>query len=348
MVACVTVALLGSCLSDACAQVKTWTSQAGTEVNAEYVGLENGIVTFKSESGEMLQIGLGALSENSQKIIEAIEAQKEKDKAARLGPIERLTTVVPDSYITGKNEVIGRYEHKLFDVMFSMPEACAYIFMKEDGEYLTEPIQVRLHVGYYDTQKKRWPQRKIVEILEKPRYSRGEVLFKLKFEDDVYGEVLFRAEENQVSMSYKVKDPPGITYASNHQLTASMAPLFKEEPKSKLNYNARFKEGMTWEQINTTVSEYEVIVHGRDGERIAYPYQKGIERMKSPAGEAEIKPGALGQRNVTVSVSEKGGHLQPYIYRGYAPVTGYRLSYIKHDPNTSATARDKIMTIEIE
>lgn len=338
--------------STAGAEVRTWESRAGATLEAEYAGQEDGVVSLRTAAGKTLQIRLNALSAECQGTIAGIEAARKRQAMASITPLDKLTKVIPATYVASNQEVIGKYEHRNFDAVIYSPSGEMDIFIKENGKYLSHPLRVKLNVWYHDKAKSQWPARKLTGLATEPIYKKGKVLFKQNLEDGVYAETYFALVDNRVQIGYMVKDPPRISIPSNHRIQVDVPAVFKENKDDEaddLLYSPRFEGGHTPERAAAAVSDFFVTVDVKGEKKTSecFSYSKGIDKFPYPLSGAQIE-GTYGPRSIDMEIPKKAGFMQGYIYPGYGLYIGYGLMYTKDGARSPATGKSKMLSISIQ
>lgn len=329
---------------DAQAEMRTWTSQAGKTVQAEYIKTDGGVVFLEGNGGRDLRIPFASLNAESQAAVKALEKTAGPAAGAAAQP---TGNELVDRYTREMGTVLGTYDHRLFQANFYENRAQMDLFLKEEnGVVRSPPLRTWLHVYYKGSSD--WLQRRMVKLEEPAVYDHGKIHYKLLMADDVHAEVYYEVAGNQIKMGYYVQDPPGIQYASQHMLRTQVTALFEFDNETDRFQSSRFAQGMTWEELKPKVSDYELILKPVKGKTEHYSYAETVGRFVSPLKRWEISGGAYGPRVIHARPPKSKGSLNAFVYSGHPPGEGYMLNYVNGDASDKSALQTRLAVITIE
>jgi len=176
--------------SAALGQDRVWKAVTGQEIKAEFVEIKDNRVFLMTQEG-LLSPPMESLAEESRALARKLNAAVVQARLKALTPAIRASRILPENYAIVSNNLVGVYTSKAFDVYLYEPSSHAYIFVKENGQFLSEPLRLSLNVHYVDnsTIKYAYVPRTAVRLLEKPRFEKGAFNLRRLHTDDVKSEL---------------------------------------------------------------------------------------------------------------------------------------------------------------
>jgi len=229
------------------------------------------------------------------------------------------------------------YQGRLYDATLDA-KGSVVLYPKDKGERVGKPIVLAFGCHYYDPVKKNTVVRPIAEVSAAPPQvlaRSGSVKLTGRFADDVRFTVDLRFTETAVAIEGEIKDPAGLTPASNLGYHAHVQPT--HNPPAE----------MALEQIKALMPDWTLVLTPMKGKTQILPYWKslnpqGVERaqIRGPWGARQVTikaPGVI-QRGTKVQVA---GYLS--IYQGFAAYTGF---YVGRAGTSEQEAGELIVSFE--
>ncbi len=351
--------------SVAMAQEQIWKAISGHEIKAEFVEIKDNCVVLKTQEG-VVSPPLTALTEESRKLATKLNvaATKLKNAAikarfAALTPALRASTILPENYANPGQTLVGTYTSDAFDIYFYEPSSVAYVFIKENKQYRSEPLRLQLVVFYIDKAnvKKAYTPRPALSLLEKPKFEKDVFTIRWKHKHDVESDLYIAVVNGEILAGYKLVDPPGISIKSGHYLSVYSPPVFAvEESKTGTEhryFNPRVSAtGVSRNELLEMMAGWTLNVKLNDkpkGAATSFPYTKALKHF--PGGSArsyDLMGGVYGPNVVSLSPTGPGGGLYPSIYPGRALTEGFSLHFRKENPLTPANQPNSMVKISIQ
>ncbi len=347
------------------AQEQIWKAVSGHEIKAEFVEIKDNCVVLKTQEG-VVSPQLTALTEESRQLATKLNAAAAKlknaaDRArlAALTPAIIASKILTENYARPGQNLVGVYNSDAFDVYFYEPSSVAYIFIKENNQYLSEPLRLQLIVFYIDKAnvKKAYTPRPALSLLEKPKFEKGVFTIRWNHKDDVESDLYIAVVNGEILAGYKLIDPPGISIKSEHYLSVYSPPAFVvEESKvgtEHIYFNPRVPAtGVSRNELLEIMTGWTLELKLSDkpkGAQTSFPYTKAPKQF--PGGNAksyELSGGVYGPHSVSISPTGSGGRLYPSIYPGRALTEGFSLHFRKENPVTPASHPSSMVKIMIQ
>ncbi|MCL1909689.1 MAG: hypothetical protein FWG05_02000 [Kiritimatiellaeota bacterium] len=340
-----------------------WKSVSGDEMTAEFVGIKDGKVLLKSESG-MLSPQMSYLAPESRELATKLAAEAEKKakdaealRRSTLTAAQKASEIDPLNYFTPRDAVYGPIVTKEYDAYFVEPNCRLFVFVKEDGAFKSEPIRIMPDM-YYDNVKsatQRYVRREIKEVTGEPQFNPKDGTFRVGrlHDDDVASEVFYSCKPNEIKAGYRVTDPAKIEFETKHRLIATLSKTYlqtdAEDGMTKIHHSPRLPpEGADYAKVLSAVEGWKVNFRTDvKDERTTFAYNKIAERMPSRASSATLSGGVYGRNGVTFSVAS-AGTIWPWIYPSTCPMDGYTLAFAKNPGKTAPDLPAAMLKIEIK
>lgn len=315
--------------------VETWTSRAGTEIEAAFIEVDDrGIVTLRSAEGEQFQIAAEALNEAGRERVREL-AREQRD--ARLAEARRLVNrrqaIIPEAYVRDDDTELGRFESRNITAIVYQPSGAMDLFIKENGEHLSPPVRFGFSVNYRardpGTGRMRTYGRPRTEWIEPPEFRGNTARFRMMRRHDVEVEIVYEFRNDGVDVGYRVVDPDGIEHRSRARIGMSFPAIFHEDRSETppRYFSPRFPRGADRETFFASTEDYEIRrgTGGRaSGARI--PFNRSVHSIGS-GHWFEVGGGVYGRHTLRIERPRRGGSLSTYIYRNNLPAQGWSLRF---------------------
>ncbi len=340
------------------AQEQIWKAVSGHEIKAEFVEIKDNCVVLKTQEG-VVNPPLAALTEESKQLAHKLNAAATKARLAKLTPAIRASTILPENYARPGETLVGAYTSEVFDVHLYTPSCVAYIFIKEDGKYLSEPLQLRLAIRYYDSANVKQPHlwRAVVSLLEKPKFEKNVFEMRALHKDDVESDVRIEVRDGIILAGYKVVDPPKLSLESSPYLDVYSPTAYavedSKESTEQIYFNPRVTTaGVSRNELLKTMDGWMLDFKFRDkpkGMQTSFPYGKSVLALpRGTATSIDLSGGVYGPRSVSFSSTGSGAIVYPWFYPGRAPMDGFYVRLRKENHQGPADQASSMLKITIQ
>lgn len=290
------------CVADE--EMQVWKSPSGHSFKGEFVALEAGNVLLEGEDGREISVPLVALDANSQLL--ANEAAAEAAKYPTL-----LTYSNPSVALQVRPQSNGEiFQLKLLEGGQPIPHYGKVIVRIRLSEHRpSKNNKTRLH---------RIPLKKVIP--EKVEREKG--TFRLLYENGVVVLLKVKGLKDGASFSYEMEDPPpGLPKLRLH--AGSRFPrLLDYDMKTKTYKGILSPTGVSFEQLESLLSDYKMIILDRKGNRKTFGFDTSPKR---PIGSGIILQ-TPARQDIRFEV-EGGGLVHSSFYGGKKAIEGFGIRY---------------------
>jgi len=297
------------------AKVKTYVQPA--EKETEYLNVM-GVRVVNRSQGRKLPPLVAVASRSTQEMEAKAREKKVSDVVNYATPrTEKDTGEFYSREVTGNKNfnVIGSYQHKLFDAVVYGPEARIHIYLKDDeGRYIQRPLAFYYWSGKYEKNERygnfRTVRRKFLRAREEPKFENNTVTWLMEMESGDYGE-----EPLEFDIELTIDD--------NRLVATYVAELLEEESKdvhpasiyfrmprmgyerNDLYYAPDFTEGLNLDQVREAVKVNKAVFNlpGANEDRYGTTWaQSGFKRgMNEFTFDQLIRREPPGVRDITIT-----------------------------------------------
>ncbi len=349
----------------ALAQEQIWKAVSGHEIKAEFVEIKDNCVVLKTQEG-VVSPQLTALTEESRQLATKLNAAAAKlknaaDRArlAALTPAIRASNILPENYARAGETLVGAYTSEVFDIHVYTPSCIAYIFIKEDGKHLSEPLRLQLAIRYYDSANVKQPHlwRPVISLLEKPKFEKNVFEMRALHKDDVESDVRIEVVNGVILAGYKVVDPPKLSLESSPYLDIYSPTAFAVEDSKTSTEQIYFSPrvtttGVSRNELLKTMDGWMLDFKFRDkpkGMQTSFPYVNSVKSLpRGTATSIDLSGGIYGPRSVSFSSTGSGARVYQWFYPGRAPMDGFNVRLSKENPLAPANQPSSMLKIAIQ
>ncbi|MEX2606732.1 MAG: hypothetical protein WD708_05255 [Kiritimatiellia bacterium] len=289
------------------AEVHTWTSKNGHSFKGEFVQMEGGSVTLAGEEGEEVTVPLAVLDAATVEL-----ARKEAAEAEKHKPLFTHKTVMYEFEIRRHLRGIFR------------------LTLLENGKPIPHYGKMDINIGLTEVRKTANNRLNYTGIplkeVASEKIDRGKVTLRLIFENGVQVNLEAKTMDDGVAFSYYLEDPPDGVPELNSSMSLRFPPLLTYDMKSKSYKGVLSSTGVTFEELESFLSEYGMRVgnsRGKDQEIGFHTSPEGVRGAKfvlqTPA-----------QRDIEFRV-DQGGVLSSHFYGGRKAIEGFGIHFGTHD-----------------
>lgn len=324
---CLWMLLLGS--KGMAAEISTWTSSSGAQVEARFVGIDgDSLVVLEQEDGKQLSIPLHLLSEADQARVQDLipeeEASEEEDFSTKAR--NPWLPVFESGPYTG-NFVV--YDSPLY--LFLMDGAGASIFYLKDnaGELVGPSIPMRgFRIHYVAPNESKEgkissfsrPVEKLTGPAVHPMMNPTTFVLNGLFQDQVVFKKTYTFTKTSVAIDFEITDPRDIQYPSRGGETGFKFPA-----------SADIANDVEQVERKKILDGWDLSLYPASGSKssrpVVIPYWEAVQHRPQDIERAVMK-GPWGERKLTVTFRGQPGRAG--LYQGKSLWEGFSMGFSWH------------------
>ncbi|MCF7838353.1 MAG: hypothetical protein K9N49_06955 [Candidatus Marinimicrobia bacterium] len=334
--------------------LRTWTSQAGTQVEATFVRIQDGLVVLRPQAGPEMRIRPEDLSAEDQQLIAAQlppppPAPAEKPAAA-VDVQDAFLNPGPQRYDKEHGAVLQTFDFPDYTAL-ATDKGVILIYIKDQGAYRSSPIIARNYVQYVyvdSNERRRDRSRPATGMSAPPQLTANSVLYKQTHTDGVTGTLSATFEPQQIQMGYQLVDPKDIEWPSHRREILISVPGYVRWEIDKMRFvGPRFPEGLNLAELQAHLAECDVLLTSSKGKRSIVAYSEATRGLPSGNREVEIRGPMFTGKRLVFAAPGKVTEIHAWIYADKMPADGFTLRLVKDDPERDALARNEELFIRI-
>ncbi len=290
----------------AIAETHTWTSTAGTQLEAKFAGIEGEEVLLEREGGDVLRVRMEQLQSADRERARRLTA--ERLEAARA---ENPNLWLPVLGQAPHPNAFAVFEDPAFDFVILGDGQGVLLIKDSDGNILRPGIRLgQFGVIYRQPGKRGMITRRVMEVTEggdAPVRNPQNLVLKGMLEDEVRFERRYRFQPGGIEIDFELNDPRNLRFPSHVNIPIQFArtgPLDNDP-----DLEPRLAELSSWTMT----------VHHERRETV-YNYRNSFEGFPRNIDRMVIR-GPWGERELTLSFPSLSPSLQRYplspLHRGF-------------------------------
>lgn len=332
----------------------TWTAISGHQITAEFVALQDGNVLLENGSTTNI-IALNLLDGESKARAKQIAASREIRRLKALTPAMKASKIEPLAYTAIPHYLSQIFTSPKIDVYLSEQYGYAEIFVKEDGQHLSEPLRLHLLV-----RERVGNELKALPVEGEPTMQQvGKDAIRL-LRTHQYGvktELYIRFQNDKISAGFSLDNPHRDEHDASSSLLLNIRPSYYSEQapgtKTQVYYSPRVEaSGVPFEVIEKLMSSWSIkfkLANDVKDVQTSFPYLVGIDSFpKHGLRYLTLSGGIYGNQSIMMYGSGNEAYVSAKIYPGFSPARGYTVSMKKQDQSTSASSAKALFVIEVK
>lgn len=333
---------------------RTWTSQAGTTVEAEFVALQDGMVILRPTAGGELRIRPGDLSAEDQAIVTTLAPTVEKTapaatpaKAGKMDARQLFVNPSPDHYDPKtRGPVLKTFDFPDYTALV-LEKGAVFIYVKENGAYRSHPIEAFIFARYEDPTIKEWRSRPVTSVAAPPEIGQNQILLHLNLADGLEGKLWAQFQPTEIQFGYQLIEPKDIDPPCLHRwLRVQIPAYYRWEPNERLFISPRFPDGLDLPAATARLAEADVRFTSQ--KRQVRAYAEPTRALPNDNRRVEILGPVFTDKTITFESPGKNTELNAWIYADKSPADGFLIYLNKSKPESPPDNRNERVTLTIE
>ena len=285
-------------------EIQVWKSPAGHSFEGEFLALEADQVLLEGKNGREISVPLAALDLKSQAMAREAAVEAEKFQAVFISSnpsVEIQVRSLPNDGILQVTLLEGAEPIPYFGKVNVRMRLRERRRKKKGG--------VRMH---------KIPLKEVIP--EEIEHEEAKV--RLRYENDVEVLLNVKAIDEGVKFSYRMEDPPPDLPKLSLWVTLHYPPLLEYDPKSKTYKGILSTSGITFEHLESLLSDYEIDVRYPKGNQETFGFFDSPPKLT--CSEMTLKTPA--RQDVFFEVTGEG-RLQSRFYGGKKIAEGFGIRF---------------------